>query len=335
MATDSSTTELANIQRGLARPAPREHAHSGLDIQDVYYLAQEVAKSRLFAGFENTSQAFTLMMICQSEGLHPMQALKRYDVIDGRPALKSAALQAEFLARGGSIKILHLDDDKAGAVFSHPRLAPEPIERWCTFKQFENTYAKGKDGSLKKNWRNSRSDMLWARLVSFVRKIDPGIATGIPFGDDVFEQELEAEPSHQAFVRPRHVEPIVLGQPEGMDLDSRPYHQIVKDAFEALKERVRPRDLGESFKEANIHGFLTNAAVQQGLMDPPRDRKALTVLNALSGLYGKHRDWLRNKLNDFLEERIEEIQSNLQIEPEIVEDAAESEPAGRDPGEDG
>ena len=55
-------------------------------VPDMQTMAASVAKSRLFGLDE--AQAFTLMLLAQSEGIHPVKAVQRYHVIQGRPAMR-------------------------------------------------------------------------------------------------------------------------------------------------------------------------------------------------------------------------------------------------------
>ena len=67
-------------------------------MEDLGKMAQHVAASGMFG--LNQSQAFTLMLLCESEGLHPIQAVRRYHIIQGRPTMRADAMLAEMLARG-------------------------------------------------------------------------------------------------------------------------------------------------------------------------------------------------------------------------------------------
>ena len=71
--------------------------------QELSTMAAAVAKSRMFPGIDTMEQAYALMLICQSEGIHPMRAMQRYHVIEGRPTWKAVALLAAFKDRGGKV----------------------------------------------------------------------------------------------------------------------------------------------------------------------------------------------------------------------------------------
>lgn len=73
-------------------------------------LGKHVAASGMF-GFKETSQAVALMMLAHSEGCHPMKAMTKFHIINGRPSKKSEAMLVDFLAGGGKFKMIHSGDD--------------------------------------------------------------------------------------------------------------------------------------------------------------------------------------------------------------------------------
>lgn len=76
-------------------------------------LAKWAAESGMF-GITKPAQALCLFAICKSEGLDPVAALKRYDIIQGKPAMKARAMAAEFMAAGGGI-VWHIRTDAMAA----------------------------------------------------------------------------------------------------------------------------------------------------------------------------------------------------------------------------
>ena len=87
-----------------------------MSLDQIRDFAKDVASSRMF-GIDNPNQAVCLMMICQSEGIDPIMALRRYHLIEGRPSMRADAMQGEFMSRGGAI-IWHVrTDDMVAATF--------------------------------------------------------------------------------------------------------------------------------------------------------------------------------------------------------------------------
>lgn len=89
-----------------------------MKLDEMRNFAGDVAKSKMF-GITDPAQAVCLMMICQSEGIDPIMALKRYHLIDGKPSMRADAMQGEFMAHGGAI-VWHVrtDDLVAATLFA-------------------------------------------------------------------------------------------------------------------------------------------------------------------------------------------------------------------------
>ncbi len=168
-----------------------------MSFREIQELAETVAKSRLFPGIESPQAACALMMVCQAEGLHPMQAMRRFHIIEGRISMRADAMQAEFQARGGHIKEIVSNDEKCSLVFSHPIHCPEGRTVTRTFKQFkDNGLVLDRNGGIKANWKRHAEAMLWARCISAgVRKVDPGTIAGVYTPEEVMDfdpAELQA-----------------------------------------------------------------------------------------------------------------------------------------------
>lgn len=166
-------------------------------VQDIEVMADRVAKSRLFG--LDASQAFTLMLLCQAEGIHPVKAVQRYHVIQGRPAMKADAMLADFLRIGGTVKWITESDDreKCEAIFTHPKYAPEG-------KSVRFNMADAKSAGLTGNstWQKYPANMLRARVVSNgVRMIAPGIVAGLYTPEEV--QDMDPLPATATVVEPR------------------------------------------------------------------------------------------------------------------------------------
>src|SRR4029077_6676575 len=99
----------------------------------------------------------------------------RYHLIHGRFSMRADAIQAEFQARGGRIKILERSAKRAAAVFSHPVHQPDGVELEYTYQDAVTAGDAGKNPLYK----TRPAPMLWARLVSMaVTTIDPGVKVG-------------------------------------------------------------------------------------------------------------------------------------------------------------
>lgn len=158
------------------------------DMASLTELATAVARSGLFA-MKTVEQAITLMALCRSEGLDPIQACRRYHIINNRPAMRADAMQADFQARGGKISWIHRDAEKCEAEFSHPSGG--------TIKILWNLeMARAANLLNNDNWRKYPRQMLHARVVSEgVRAVLPEVVCGVYTPEEVSDfSDLPAAP---------------------------------------------------------------------------------------------------------------------------------------------
>jgi hypothetical protein len=145
---------------------------------DMERMADCIAKSGLF-GVKTQVQALALMLIAQSEGLHPVTAARDYHVIQGRPTLKADTMLARFQAAGGTVKWNAYTDKAVSATFSHPHGGSVMIE-W-TIDQAKAAKLTGKDV-----WQQYPRAMLRARVISEgIRTVYPGVLAGMYTPEEV------------------------------------------------------------------------------------------------------------------------------------------------------
>ena len=82
-------------------------------------MSVQIAKSGMFA-VKTPEAALTLMLIAQSENMHPAQAMMDYDIIEGKPALKSQAMLSRFVRAGGMVEWIEQSDAKVSGRFTAP-----------------------------------------------------------------------------------------------------------------------------------------------------------------------------------------------------------------------
>ena len=92
-----------------------------LPFEEVVQMAKSAAESGLF-GQMKPQQALVLMMFCQAEGIHPMQGMRRYHVINNRIVMRADAMQGEFQSRGGDIEFHERNDVACDATFTWGRM---------------------------------------------------------------------------------------------------------------------------------------------------------------------------------------------------------------------
>lgn len=160
---------------------------SHYSFEQLERISESIAKSGLFQNINSKEKALTLMMLCQSEGLHPMQALKRYNIIQNRPALKADAMLADFQNHGGIVMWDKYNDEEVTATFTHPNKTRITIT-WTierASKIFQTTRdEKGNFVKIslaeKDNWKNYKREMMRARVISEgIRTIMPEVVVGM------------------------------------------------------------------------------------------------------------------------------------------------------------
>jgi len=155
-----------------------------IPVEKIQLMAEKIAKSGLFPDINTSEKAFTLMMLCQAEGLHPVMALRRYNIIQNRPAMKADTMLAEFNNRGGKVEWLQYSDTVVEAKFIHPNGSH------ITVKWDIEMAKKIKQGAraliTKDNWQNYPRQMLRARVISEgIRTIMPEVCAGIYTPEEV------------------------------------------------------------------------------------------------------------------------------------------------------
>lgn len=161
-------------------------------IGDIKHMAETVVKSKLF-GLATVDAAMALMLLCESEGIHPMRAVQEFDIIQGKPALKSQAMLARLQKAGGSVKWITRDTTACEAEFSHPQGGTVGVK--YTMEDAARAGLANKD-----NWKKNPRQMLAARVVSEgVRAVYPACLGGLYTPEEVVDfggsaQEAEIVP---------------------------------------------------------------------------------------------------------------------------------------------
>jgi hypothetical protein len=100
-----------------------------ITLSELERMAASIAKSGMFA-CKTPEAALTLCLVAQAEGIHPAQALMDYDLIQGKPALKSAAMLARFQRGGGKVTWLQASDAVVEGKFEHPSCGAPVVVKW-------------------------------------------------------------------------------------------------------------------------------------------------------------------------------------------------------------
>lgn len=86
--------------------------------EEMEKASKYAAESGLF-GITKPAQAMCLFMICQADGVNYIEALRRYHLVDNKPAMRADYMQGKFISSGGAI-IFHArtDDVCAATLFA-------------------------------------------------------------------------------------------------------------------------------------------------------------------------------------------------------------------------
>lgn len=148
-------------------------------IQLTEFFAQTALKAQ-FLKFNNLEQAKQLAMTAIIRGVDMLEVCLAFDIIGGRLSKKSSAMLAEYKSRGGKYKIVSRTADLASIEYTYEGQSQSFSLSWADVQH--ESYCYEKDGkTLKPRYAtpHSRSQMMWARLVSdSVRTIMPEVTGG-------------------------------------------------------------------------------------------------------------------------------------------------------------
>lgn len=184
-------------------------------VPDLKEMGRVMATTGMF-GFKKPDEAFALMLIAQAEGRHPATIAQDYDVIQGRPALKSVAALARFQIAGGRVQWIESNHERAVAEFSHPSGGTLCIT-W-DMERARIAQLAGKD-----NWKKFPDQMLRARCAAEgVRAVFPACLNGMYVSEEAQDFEPRTEPAKPPAKIANRVEvsqlpPVELADPAERD----------------------------------------------------------------------------------------------------------------------
>lgn len=176
---DGENAPVTQEQTALAinKKSPAE-----MNFEETWRLGKAIVQSQLFPHIDTESKAFALMMICQSEGLHPMAAVRRYDIILGRPALKTGSMLADYKKIGGKYNVIQKTDKICEIDFD---IDGSKYNSVWTIEDAKKAGLLDKKGGM---WLKYPRQMLFARAASEgVRTIAPEVLQGINIVEEVMD----------------------------------------------------------------------------------------------------------------------------------------------------
>jgi hypothetical protein len=176
-----------------AQPQTQNVGGAAASLAEIERAAIYIAKSGLF-GVKTQEQAAALMLVAQSEGSHYARAAMAYDVINGRPALKSSEILSRFQGSGGKIRYKRTDETCCEVELEHPQGGSLAI-KW------DMDRARKAGLADKDTWKKYPAALLRARAVAEgVRALYPACLGGFhateevqDFGDGNPKSPIKAE----------------------------------------------------------------------------------------------------------------------------------------------
>jgi hypothetical protein len=162
--------------------------------------------------------------------------VQEYDIIQGKPALKSQAILARFQLSGGSVQWDEVTPKKVKGTFKHPQGGSLTVEWTIEMARQAGIYREGS------GWSKYPEDMLRARVISrAVRSIYPACILGHYATEEVMDFDSPM-PKHMGVVEDVK-QPIEVLQPISGD------YPIIKPDGEVYALYESPSDWIEAYAD--------------------------------------------------------------------------------------
>ena len=206
-----------------------------IPVSDMTVMADSIVKSG-FYGFKTKEQVMAVMLVAQAENKHPASVVQEYDIIQGKPALKSQAILARFQLSGGSVQWDELTPKRVIGTFKHPQGGTLTVEWTIEMAKQAGIYREGS------GWSKYPEDMLRARVISrAVRSIYPACILGHYATEEVMDFDSPM-PKHMGVVEDIK-QPLEVLQPISGD------YPIIKPDGEVYALYETPNDWIEAYAE--------------------------------------------------------------------------------------
>ena len=206
-----------------------------IPVSDMTVMADSIVKSG-FYGFKTKEQVMAVMLVAQAENKHPASVVQEYDIIQGKPALKSQAILARFQLSGGSVQWDEVTNKKVKGTFKHPQGGTLTVEWTIEMAKQAGIYREGS------GWSKYPEDMLRARVISrAVRSIYPACILGHYATEEVMDFDSPM-PKHMGVVEDVK-QPLEVLQPISGD------YPIIKPDGEVYALYESPSDWIEAYAD--------------------------------------------------------------------------------------
>ena len=169
--------------------------NSLVTVQDMGVMADAIVRSK-FYGFTTKDQVIAVMLVAQAENKHVATVLQEYDIIQGRPALKSQAILARFQLAGGKVQWQEVGAKRCIGTFTHESGGSITVEWTIEMAKEAGIY------KMNSAWTKYPEDMLRARVISrAVRSIYPACILGQYSSEEV--QDFEPRKQEKDITPPK------------------------------------------------------------------------------------------------------------------------------------
>lgn len=209
-------------------------------VNDPVAAVTELGKHFHNSGIMNVNtpgDGVVLALTCMTEGITPLDFVRKYHLINGRPSMRADAMLAEFRRCGGKVEWLNLGDDckEARAKFTFDG---QSLEIAYTIEEGKRA-AGDKFDKKDSNWQKDPGAMLRARLTTkAIRIIAPELVAGVYEPGELQDSASPAEP------KMRTVEQVQIRQEElaamGDEL-SESIKDVIDVPFEPSKQTQDPQ----------------------------------------------------------------------------------------------
>lgn len=176
---------------------------------DAMVVGRIVARSGMFDCRSDEAGAMIALM-CNAEDMSPLEFLRTFHLIEGKPTMKADVMLAKFLQLGGHYDVVERSDTAAEITLN--REGANAVTFRLTFDEVKKAgYCYGKDGkTLSRNWSTRPKNMLWARVISdAVRVMDPRVNAGIYTAEEMSDEtEARTEPAPKPVQEKPKPEPV-------------------------------------------------------------------------------------------------------------------------------
>jgi hypothetical protein len=247
-----------------------------VSFNDMQLMADSLVKSN-FYGFKAKEQILAVMCVAQAEGKHPATVVQEYDIIQGRPALKSQAVLARFQLSGGKVQWDSVSPKKVVGTFSHPSGGTITVEWTIEMAKQAGIF---RDGS---GWTKYPEDMLRARVITrAVRSIYPGCILGHYSAEEVADFD---KPTRQTQVIEETIKD--MGKIEVVEPIETVIEPIIDD-------------------EVTIDTGVDIATIEEDIPEPIKKDSYYALLLPDGTIYSKHdtlEDWMQAYIEMFIRVR--------------------------------